>query len=194
MTMLWQAHQDALKAWVEGQLQIPALWHNEAEGFKAKTRARLSVLSSAPRGVDQLRWAQDAALSQGEDFIPTVSGLRDFTFSVHVQSRDQRPECAARWYLEKLRASVHKPSVRKALLDAGLGFQTSDAIQNLDEVIDGRMESRATLDFHFGAAVNDRDTDEGNSFVERVGIAAELTNPSGSDVGWVEDEFGDITP
>ena len=181
----------ALQAWVNTQgAGVVAVWRNEARPFTPKARALLNIIASGSLGVDQLRWAQDTTIAAGEDFVPTVSGNRLFTLSILVQSRDQRPECEASWYLEKLRTSLHKPSVQDAFRAAKIAYQTTEPLQPLDETRDDRVESIAQLDVHFGAAVNERDTDEGGSFVERVEVTGNLTTPGGDNVGWVDEEFG----
>jgi hypothetical protein len=190
--MDWATYQAAIEAWVRGQLGsgVDVGWRDEAEGWLGKTRARLSVTGSESLGVDEVRWNLDGTRSPGDDFVPTVSGLRNFVLSVLVETRDQRPSGAARFYLEKLRTSLHKPKARAALLAAGLAFQTATTVQNVDVTLDDRVESRAILDIRFGAAVNETDTTEADSYVDKAKIAATLETPAGGDAGWPEKTFG----
>lgn len=189
--MQFQTYSTALQSWVETQLPgVTAQFKNQRGGWQSKTRARLRLKSSRDLGVDELRHVQDVSLPAGADLVPTVSGLRLLTLSITLQTRDQSPDATARWHLEKLRTSLRKPSVKAALLAAGLAFTTAESVVPLDRWVDERIESQAAMDVHFNAVVNERDTAEAGSFVEKVGISANLIAPGGGDVGWTEEEFG----
>ena len=194
MTMDFKAYDDAAIAWVQTQIPgVSAQVKNMRGGWRGKVRCRLNFMSSRDLGVDELRYEQDTDLPAGEDFVPTVSGNRQLTLSLLLQSRDQRAECTARWHLEKLRTSLRKPSVKTALRAAGLAYTTAESVVQLDRHVDDRWESQASLDIHFNAVVNERDTDEAGSYVDKASIAATLTAPDGvTDVGWTEETFGNI--
>jgi hypothetical protein len=181
--------KNAIKAWVEVQAGISAQWRDEQGGWQGKTRARLHLHSSRSVGVDFLYHEQDQSLPAGEDYVPTVMGNREITLSIKVESRDQDGNGVAIWYLEKLRTSLRKPSVRAGLYEAGLSFSTVETPQDLDKWLDDRIESVAVMDVHFNAAVNERDADEATSFVETTEIGSTLTDPAGNDVGWDPESF-----
>lgn len=185
-----ESYKDAIKAWVEDQAGITAQWRDEKGGWQAKTRARLHLSSPRSLGVDHLGWAQaDEGLPAGADFVPQVSGNRTITLSILVQSRNQSGSNVAIWYLEKLRTSLRKPSVRAALYAAGLAHSTSEAALDLDVTVDCRKESQASLDVHFNAVVNEKDEAGADSFVQTTGIKATLETPAGDDAGWPDTEF-----
>jgi hypothetical protein len=194
--MDFPAYEAAMLAWVEAQapagLDLTAQFRNRQGGWQSKTRALLNVHTSRSVGVDKLRHQQDVTLPEGADLVPTVTGERQLTLSVLVQSRDQRSDQTARYVLEKLRTSLAKPSVLQAFRAAKLGFSRAEAIVDLDRHLDDRIESMASMDVHFNAVVNERDTAEADGFPERAGIAAELTSPADLDVGWDEIPFGDV--
>ena len=182
-------YKTAIKSWVETQSGLTAQWRDERGGWQAKTRARLHLHTTQAVGVDHIRWEQDTDLDPGEDFVPTFSGNREITLSIFVESRDQSGSNVASYYLEKLRTSLRKESVKSTLRTAGLAFSTAEAVVDLTSWVDDRIESKASLDVHFNAVVNETDTDAVDSFVETVEIAAEMTNPSDEDVGWDAEEM-----
>jgi hypothetical protein len=188
---LIKGYKDALRAWVDAQsgLTSAAQWRDESGGWQSKTRALLHLSSARGLGTDIKIWNQDGGEPAGSDYIPTFSGLREFTFSIFVESRDQKDGGIATTYLEKLRASTRKSSVRTALTAAGLSVSTTEEVQDLSHWVQDRWESKAQLDVHLNAVVNEVDTDEADSFVQTFGVTAELEDPAGSDRGWTEEEF-----
>lgn len=190
MTIDFATHQTAIETWVGDQLGIPVSWQAEQQLFQTKPRARLNIISVSDLGVDQVRWAYDSEAVAGEELVPAVTGLRNLTLSVLVESRSQTASGAARYYLEKLRTSIRKPSVMDALHTAGLALQTIESIQVLDEEIDGRLESRASLDFLFGVAVEESDATEAGAYVESADVTATIYDAEDNNKGWPEANFG----
>lgn len=193
----------ALRTWVADQCGIGTplagakivQWRDEKGGWQSKPRIRLHLKNPAGVGIEHTIWEQDEDLEGAEggaDTVPTIRGDRTITLEIDAESRDQDGDGVAIFYLMKLKLSLRKPTVQAALRDAGLAFSTSESPLDISSWVDGRLESRATMDIHFNAIVEEIDTDEAQSFVETFGIAAELTTPAGDDVGWEETEFGDI--
>lgn len=177
-------YRTALASWVETQAGISAQWRDQAGGWQGKTRARLHLLNSMGVGVDEIRYNQDLDLPAGEDLVPTYCGCRQITLQILVTSRDQTMPAAH--YLEKLRTSLGKPSVRALLSAAGLACSSVDGVVDLTSVVDDRVESVAALDVHFNAVDNETDSTEATGHVETVGIAA----VSPGDPRWTEETFG----
>jgi len=182
-------YKTAIKTWVEAQSGITAQWRDEAGGWQSKTRARLHLHGTKAKGTDWVSYTQDTDLDPGVDYIPTFKGNREITLSIFVESRNQAGSNVAIWYLEKLRTSLRKDSVKALLKTAGLAYSTVETPQDLSQWVDDRIESKASMDIHFNAVVNEIDADEADSFVETAGIAATLTKPDGADTGWDEEAF-----
>jgi hypothetical protein len=181
--MNWKSIQEALVVWVEAQSGLKAQWRDEAQVFQAKARLKLSILTSSANGIDETRWEFDGTRALGQEMVPRFCGNRNFTLSIQCETRDQRPEGAARHYLEKLRTSLLKPSVRALLNTAGVAYQSAAAIANLGGILDGREESRAVLDVFFSAVVNERDVNESGSFVEKIEVSHDLEKDQGNVTG-----------
>jgi hypothetical protein len=189
MTLDLATMKTAIKAWTEAQSGLTAQWRDEAGGWQSKTRIRLHLRSFDSLGEDWLGWEQDEELSAPNDLVPTVQGNRTMVLEIVCESRDQRGNNNALYYIEKLRTSLKKPSVRSILYGAGLVVTSSEASLDLPSTVDNRIESRAQLDIHLASVVNERDENEGDSFVETFEIAGEFIQPDDSTLGWDEEPF-----
>jgi len=184
--MDFAAYETAFRSWIEAQLpEVPVQYSTQKGGWQGTPRARINILASLRRGYDDTRWIED-----GDQLTPTFEGHRELTCSVEIRSRDQRLDKSARYYLEKLRTSIRKPSVQDLFTDAGLAYQTTAGVVNLDEEKDGRIESVAVLDFIFNAIAQETDADEALDYVETNLIESTIDTPAGDNVGWSEDTFG----
>jgi uncharacterized protein (UPF0254 family) len=186
-------YKPAIKAWVEAQAGITAQWRDEQGGWQAKTRARLHLSNILPRGVDMFRYNQDLSLAAGEDLVPTISGLRELLLEIKVTSRDQSEDNVAIAYLDKLRRSLRKRSVRTSLNAAGLAHSTTEVTQDVTTILDDRRESVAVMEVHFNAVVNERDAEEATGHVETFKISSALIADSGRDRGSSEEVHPDQT-
>jgi hypothetical protein len=189
MTLPFAAFKTAIAAWVEAQSGTTFQWRDESGGWQSKTRIRGHLSNSDVLGEDFLTWAQDTDLDVGSDFVPTVSGNRTLRLSLYCHSRDQRGNNTASYYLEKIRASIKKPSVRAGLYAAGLVITSTEPVQDIALTIDDRVESRASLDIALAAVVNVRDEAEADSYVDNTVISADLETPAGETKGWTEETF-----
>ena len=172
-------YRTAIASWVETQAGVSAQWRDQAGGWQGKTRARLHLLNSQGVGDDEVHYTQ-----VGDDLVPTYCGCRQITLQILVTSRDQT--LPAMHYLEKLRISLGKPSVKALLSAAGLAVSTVEGVVDLTSVVDDRVESAGTLDVHFNAVENETDATESTTYVETVGIAAVAPG----DPRWTEEPFG----
>jgi hypothetical protein len=187
--MDFATHKTAIKTWVEAQSGLVAQWRDEAGGWQGKPRIRLHLMSSAPLGVDWIDYDLDDELEAGSDFVPTVRGNRMLVLSMLCQTRNQAGNNTASYYLEKLRTSLKKPSVRTGLYAAGLVVSSSEAVQDLAAWVDDRVESEAQLDVHLAAVVNSRDEAEAGSYADHMTTTAEFTTPTDDTVGWTDEEI-----
>jgi hypothetical protein len=197
MTVPLATYRDAIKTWVEAQSGCTAQWRDDTGGWQTKPRIRMHLHDSAGRGIDWIDWAQDAELTATPpyteenpfvpDFVPTAKGLRVLTLTLIAETRDQ--DTTAMHYLEKLRTSIKKPSVRMALYSAGLVIESCENVLDLESLVDDRIESKAHLDVHLACVVNDRDESEADSYVETFTIDGSLTTPADADAGPGEEEI-----
>ncbi len=181
-------YKTAIKTWIEAQANGATLqWRDEAGTWQSKPRIRAHLSAGADVGVDWLSWDYDSELSAGSDFVPTVLGNREFLLSLVCTSRDQTDPAIA--YLEKVRTSCKKPSVRAVLYAAGLVISSTERTQDLSSWVDDRTESQAQLDVHLSAVVQERDENEADSYVDHYTATGALTTPAGADAGPGEDEY-----
>ena len=185
--MNFTTQKAAMKAWVEAQTGLPAVWRHEHRSWVGKTRALLDLHSTGGLGVDQLVYERDSSLPAGADLLYTIVGSRQMRLSILVEGRDQTPGGDAQVYLERLRTSLRKPDVLSAFRDAKLSFASAETVVNLDMVVQGRMESRASLDVNLNALETEKeDVSSAGSYVDKVEISADF----GDGAGWTDEEFG----
>ena len=189
MTLPFATFKTAIATWVEAQSGVQFQWRDEAGGWQSKTRIRGHLSGSGDLGEDFLAWEQDTDLDAGADFVPTVSGNRTLLLTLYCHSRDQRGNNTAPYLLEKIRASVKKPSVHDALYAAGLVITSTEPVVDIPLTVDDRKESRASLDIRLAAVVNVRDEDEADSYVDNTVISADFETPAGETKGWTEETF-----
>jgi len=189
MTLPFVTFKAAIKTWVEAQSGLVAQWRDEKGGWHQKPRILLHLMDSSGVGEDFLEYVQDTDLDVGSDFVPTVKGNRAMLLSMIAETRDQSGNNTALYYLEKVRTSLKKPSTRSTLYTAGLVASSAEPAKDISKWLDDRVESKAHLDVHLSAVVNDRDEGEAESYVQKATVTGELTTPAGDNAGWVAEEF-----
>lgn len=181
------AYKTAIKTWLEAQSGLTVQWRDESGGWQAKPRIRAHLSAGEGKGIDWLSWAQDTGLAAGSDFVPTVNGNRELLLSIVCETRDQTDPALG--YLEKVRTSCLKPSVKAVLSAAGLVAYGTERTLDLSQWVDDRYESVAQLDVRLSAVVQDRDEAEADSYVDHYTATGALTTPADEDAGPGEDEY-----
>lgn len=189
MTLPLATYRTAIETWIAAQSGITVQARDNKGGWQSKPRIRYHLQDSDDLGVDWLSWAQDEDLDAGADYVPTVHGNRSLLLSIQCETRDQSGNTTAMYYLEKLRSSLKKPSTRATLYAAGLVVSSAERVMDLSSWVDDRIESKAHLDLHLSAVVNDRDEAEGESFVEKTTVTGTFTTPAGEDIGGDAEEL-----
>lgn len=194
--MLINGYRAVIKTWIENELSnynVEAQWVGDKGGWhnKSACAVRMHLHSSRSVGVDHLRWEQDTDEEDGLDYIPTVSGNREITLTIFAKTRAVAVfnDGKAIFFLEKLRTSLHKPSVKSNFRAVNLALIRAESAVDLSSIYDNRIEDYASLDVHFNAVVNEQDYNEADSFAEKAVTTAELASPSGADVGWADEEL-----
>lgn len=190
MTMPFATYRTAIKTWIEAQSGCTLQWRDDTGGWQSKPRIRAHLHDSAARGVDFIEWDYDDTQAVGSDYVPTVRGNRSLILTLRCETRDQSGNTTAGYFLEKVRTSAKKPSVRSGLYAGGLVIERMENVIDFeDSTQDGRVESWAYLDVHLSAVVNDRDETEGDSYVDHMTATGSLTTPADEDAGPGEEEY-----
>lgn len=199
MTIDFATIKAAIKSWAAAQSGISAIWRDEANSMVFKPVIKLHLHTVQGLGVDYLGWDYDDTLDPpdeeggGGDYVPTVSGNRLMVLSIQCETRNQHGNNSALYYLEKLRTSLKKPSVRSGLYAACVVVTSTEATQDLSDWTDDRTESLAQLDVHLSTVVNNRDESEADSYADKMNAQGVLEAPSGTDFGFGPEDFdGDI--
>ncbi|MBW2672070.1 MAG: hypothetical protein JRD89_01475 [Deltaproteobacteria bacterium] len=180
MSLDLETYHDAFEAWILSATGLPSQFKNAAQVFQAKARVKLNLTVVAGLGIDENREDYDDTQPAGSELVPNIAGPRLLTLGIVVESRDQRPNTSAQYYIEKIRTSIKKPKIKAALHAAGLGFSSFEGYNELDPTIMHRVESRVAIDAIFNAAANDIDTSEARGYVDTLEISYDLEKPVGT--------------
>lgn len=90
--------------------------------------------------------AEDFVGSPDENGLAAITGNREFTLEIQTFGLD------AMGVMEKIRSSLHYPSVQAELQSAGIAFVETMPIQNISILDMPRFEDRAAMDVRFRVA------------------------------------------
>lgn len=172
--IVWADIQTALKTWFEAGTGIKVQWVNQMRIAADYPYATLQILTVGSVGEDELNY-DTVIVGPDTTTVPTISGIRTFTLSCQVYSRNQGPDKDANYYLEKARVSLRNPVLRDALAAAGiaiLGHNSNTFL--LDKVNDNRVESRASLDLFMSLAQNVTYSDIDGGYMERAEVSSDI--------------------
>lgn len=173
----WQTIQDTLREWACRVTGLRTFWRNEATEHEDRPYCELSVGVSDSLGTDETLYEYDPGNGV---LVTTQCGQRIFTLGIRVITRGQNPTGAARWYLEKARTALRKPSSREAFQLANLALIESMPILNLDRLFQDRMESVALLEVRFGTTAVEVDPGEQAGYIEKTEVTSVLKDPGGT--------------
>ena len=161
----WTKIHSALKDCFEKGTGLAFIWENEATEFLPKPYGLLNIAqSSAP-------WRDDLyIINEAGDYVTYLVGARDINVNIQVFSRSHSPNENARYFLEKARTSLRKPTVEELLKGAGLTLLETHPLVELDFSFDQRKESRAAFDAVFRLQEIERDVPEAEAFSDHINL------------------------
>jgi hypothetical protein len=114
-----------------------------------------------------------------DDQIVTISGPRQFTWTIRCEADSQEDAAIASGYADKIRARLSRDSVRAALRAAGLAVVQVSKAQPVEFKFQGRDYSVVVLDVVMNAVENDRDDTSGSgNWIKTVDVASKKPNAS----------------
>lgn len=143
--------------------ELPCVWRDQERPFVdayQNALVLLSVSSVSAIGIDERRIELDAAKLASvppAELEPTQTGLRRVVLQVQVDAYDQDARNRARFFLERIRTRLRRPSSESALDGIETGLIDIAPIVVIGNVVDGRVYSRATMDVNLHVSVNERD-------------------------------------
>ena len=167
--MNWELIQGALYAWAAAAMGIPVWWADQDYPRNAFPYARLRITSDVPIGQDEVRYEDPGADADLNQF---VTGQRQFVLSIQVFARSKWPTQNARFYLSKLRDTLKAPAGLALLAPADVKILGVEDSQDLSQLADGAMESRASLDLRMGASA--RTAAGASSYLRQVELTGTL--------------------
>lgn len=172
----FQTIQDALREWVCKVSGLRTFWRHEATEHEDRPHCELSISSPDSLGTDETIYEYDP----GQGVLRTTQcGQRLFTLGIKVITRDQSPTGAARWYLEKIRTALRKPSAKEAFQAANLALVEALPLINLDRLFQDRMESIELMDVRMATTAVEVDPGENVGYIEKTEVTSALRDPAG---------------
>jgi hypothetical protein len=171
-----KAIEDAVLAWVRaGSSYADDKVILEAQGGSAPVGDYIAVKIGGPSGsssLDEVRLSTD--LTQvGQEVEQLVIGQRELGVSVKAFTSKTTGDSSGSALLGRVKTAIGLPSVRGALIDAGLGVTDVGDVQDLSTVFGAEFEGRALLEVRFHVV----DTaSERTGYIETVNLT-DLTGP-----------------
>ena len=146
--MLSAAQETALYAWLHGQAGIVTTWKNQKAPEAAYPFAQLAVISGPTREgySDSQTEAFDGTQPTGAEITITSKGPRLYTVSIDIHASSDVGGANAQHYISLAESALEKPSVRLALLIAGIAIVEVMPPVDLDETVNVEWVSRCKLD------------------------------------------------
>lgn len=158
-----EAIEDALLAWVKAQTTtptftegLPTAWRNKPATMQVKLPARIELDGPTlieQRGQDWLMHEDESATQ----VLPTVVGNREFLVTIRAVGRSQAGNSRGQYWIERLRASLKKPSVLLAFQDANIAVVNAGPTAQYDAPFDNRVESIAAMEVRFATTIAETD-------------------------------------
>lgn len=175
----FQKIQDTLREWFCNASGIPAFWFGEEVENEEKPYCELQIGSTDGLGIDETRETFNPS-EPGREVVRCQSGNRLFILSCRAKSRDQRPNYAARFYLEKVRTALSAAWSKAIFQENNLAFVEALPLVNLDEVFQDRQQSRALLEVQFATAVNVADPHDAGGYIAKTLVSSDYKDAGGT--------------
>lgn len=172
---------EALRAWISTRLSMPTFWRDQPEGYRPDDYVLLAIGAMQRIGQDGIRYVHDPAAPAGADMVPTVVGQREFTVTVEAHAWSQELDQTAENPLSRLELALQLPSFQQLCIDSNLGLIGTGPILQADEIVDERVQSRATIDIRFATSIHLTDSDEGQSYIATADVETTLQGGVGGD-------------
>lgn len=175
--MLDAAQETALHAWMNGQTGLSVSWKNQKAPELPYPFAQLGVISGPTREgySDSQTEAFDDTKPTGKEITITSKGPRLYTVSVDVYASSDVGGANAQYYISLAERALEKPSVRLALLIAGVAIVEVMPPIDLDETVNAEWVSRCKLDLRI--RVNSIVADS-VGYIEQTNIAGTIGDRS----------------
>lgn len=168
--------QTAVKDWLEVVTGLPATMINEQRKHLIRVNGFCVVDNPTSIVASGQDYWEEVEGSDPDQIIPTVVGRREFSIPVKVISRSQTANKTARFFLEKARTSLKKPSVLEHFRANELAIVQLGPTVDFDSPHDDREESIAVAELRLACSVVDTDTEIGT--IGTVEVSSHLEDGS----------------
>jgi len=182
---------EQLRAWVEARTGLVTNWVDQPQAYRPDDYIELAMGAMERLGQDGLRYEFDAARPDGQQMVPTVVGQREFVLRAEAYAWSQELAQTAENPLIMLELALQLPSFRQLMLDLNLGLVSTGPLTQSDQLVDDRVQSRASLDIRFATSIHLTDADEGQGYISTADVRTTLQGGVGGD-HVTNDQVGDV--
>lgn len=178
----FQQWQDGLEALFAGLLGLEAAacaFLRQPRRQIRGLRLQLDPLTILRTGVEDVRRTVTGALNE-EQLVEERIGHRVLVLQVSAWSAEQSLQSAPLFALEQLRTRLRWQSTLDALEALALAFEGAEQPVSVPDRIDGRVQTRATLDIRLAFASVEQDAQNLVDWIGRAIIDGTLRDPAGS--------------
>lgn len=154
--------ETVLLAWVKTATGMPGAWRDKPGTMQVKLPARIELDGPTlieQRGQDWLIYEDDDVDPDADPTVtPTVVGNREFLVTVRSVGRSQEGNSRGQYWIERLRASLKKPSVLEAFREANIAVVMAGPTHQYNAPFDNRVESIAAMEVRFATTIAEQDT------------------------------------
>lgn len=169
MSRLNSSYEDAIVQWAYAVLGIPVMWDfQDAPSTGRGPRRKQIKLPYATVGyvVGPRSSSFQYDLSYKEATTFTYKFYKDFTIAINIYAKESHMSL-----MESLINSVHLPTKKAVLREAGLSFWGNTDPLDLSELLDTKSQLRVVSDFDFAYRT---DVEDATGLIEVVNIDGEL--------------------
>lgn len=160
------AIQDAVRAAIvsaSGLADVRVRWENTNAAGLYGAFPSIDLSLSGP---NKIGW--DVTTTDPETVARTISGPREITVSVSIETDDQTPGYTSTQYASNVVTRLQRKSILAALRAAEVALATIGKVIKADYASDDRMVSRCMFDVAFNIVENDTDSTDAGDYVESL--------------------------
>lgn len=177
--MQWERLEKALTDGFCELTGLSANWQHDKSIALCPPYGLLNMSAMNQIGEDEVRYEEVVGAPTGKEICVTICGIRQFTWSMQVESDSFAPGKAAWYYLETARTKLRSARFCALMEAVGVSRVSTGAVQKLDYTRDGRWVSRALLDVVFQGVVAIKDCPV--TYIESAKVSSDVLRPDGTE-------------
>ena len=170
----WAKIEEVLEEWYTRATGLKMIWAGQNAEHLTRAYAELSITSTVGIGIDENLVEFDATKPNGRELVRTATGNRQFTLGCKVVSRDARPSKSARYYMEKVRTSLHKTTTTALFETADLSVASILTSVDTLNPYQKREENWSIMDVRMNTVANETDDRDQGGYIDKTKVTSDV--------------------